>query len=573
MPEQAPDITADEQARSSGARFQNTRLGLMLLTLHLAMAWGIDEWWARGLLLAHFGLFLIWQPVWRGERRIPAPHALLVLGLGTLFALAGNWWLIAAWIAVLFALIGGGGPATVSRGERAAAIIAAAYLATMLLAWVLPQLMRDPLISGQAAPFVRLGLVALPLIILAVPAGSRLRETPVIIDLFYTLVLFLMVVVLGLGSFVILHQQVEHGEAGYLFGVMQVLLAIAALMIGLSWLWNPRAGFSGVGTLLSRYLLGLGLPFEQRMRRLADLAESEIRPEQFLRAALTDMLDLPWTNGYVWITAGSSGDVGRLEGSIEEFESGSLHLKMYASRPLSPAILIHQKLLVQMLGHFYEGLRREQQRQQSAYTQAIYETGARLTHDVKNLLQSLRSICAAAEMRGADEAAFRALVQRQLPHITQRLGATLEKLKSPENHAMTEADAAIWWRGLEARYAGRNVQFAPPELTSPMRLPVELFDSVADTLLENALYKISEGDAGQVTVRLADGPALYVSDDGKPMDGDRASELFKGPVVSESGLGVGLYQAASFAGKSGYRLTLIDNRRGRVSFMLAPVQP
>ena len=156
MPEQAPDITADEQARSSGARFQNTRLGLMLLTLHLAMAWGIDEWWARGLLLAHFGLFLIWQPVWRGERRIPAPHALLVLGLGTLFALAGNWWLIAAWIAVLFALIGGGGPATVSRGERAAAIIAAAYLVTMLLAWVLPQLMRDPLISGQAAPFVRL---------------------------------------------------------------------------------------------------------------------------------------------------------------------------------------------------------------------------------------------------------------------------------------------------------------------------------------------------------------------------------------------------------------------------------
>ncbi len=570
MPEQAINIPNDEQARSFDVRFQNTRLGLMLLTLHLAMAWNVDEWWARGLLLTHFGLFLLWQPVWHGERRIPAPHALLVLGLGTLFALSGNWWLIAAWIALLFALIGGGVPATVSRGQRLAAIIAAAYLVTMLLAWVLPQLIRDPLIAGQTAPFVRFGLVVLPLIVLVIPAGERLRGAPVIIDLFYTLVLFLMVVVLGLGSFVILFLQVVQGDGTYLFGVMKVLLAIAALMIGLSWLWNPRAGFSGVGTLLSRYLLGLGLPFEQRMRRLANLAESETRPEQFLRAALTDLLDLPWTNGYVWITSGSSGEVGKLEGIAEDFESGMLHLKMYASRPLSPAVLIHQKLLVQMVGHFYEGLRREQQRQQSAYTQAIYETGARLTHDVKNLLQSLRSICAAAEMRGADEAAFRALVQRQLPNITQRLGATLEKLKSPESHGMTEADAAIWWRGLESRYASRNVRFLPLELTGAARVPAELFDSVADTLLENALYKVSEGDAKLVTARLGDGPALYVSDDGAAIEGERVRELFKGPVASESGLGVGLYQAAGFAAKSGFRLVLIDNRRGRVSLMLAP---
>ena len=33
------------------------------------------------------------------------------------------------------------------------------------------------------------------------------------------------------------------------------------------------------------------------------------------------------------------------------------------------------------------------------------QTGARLTHDVKNLLQSLRSLCAAADTSSADEAA------------------------------------------------------------------------------------------------------------------------------------------------------------------------
>lgn len=564
------EVEARERSRSGAARFQNIRLALMLLSLHLAMAWDAGQWWARGLLLAHFGLFLLWQPVWRGERRIPGAQGLLVLGLGTLFALAGNWWLIAAWIAVLFALIGGGVPATVSRGERVAAVIAAAYLITMLLAWVLPQLMHDPQISQQTAPLVRYGLIVLPLAMLTIPAGERLRDSPVIIDLFYTLVLFLMALVLALGSFVILHQQVVHGEGAYLFGVIQVLLAVAALLLVLSWLWNPRAGFSGIGMLLSRYLLGLGLPFEQRMRRLANLAETETRPEQFLRAALTDLLDLPWTNGYVWITAGSTGEVGRREGAVEFFESGTLHLQMYASRPLTPAILIHQKLLVQMVGHFYEGLRREQQRQQSAYTQAIYETGARLTHDVKNLLQSLRSICAAAEMRGADEAAFRALVQRQLPHITQRLGTTLEKLKSPEISTLTEAEAAIWWQGLEARYAGRNVQFLALQPGASARVPAELFDSVADTLLENALYKVGKRNAERVTVQLADGPSLEVCDDGEAVDPSRAGELFKRPVSSESGLGVGLYQAANFAAKNGYRLQLSENRKGQVCFALRP---
>lgn len=570
MPEQELTSGRRDGPRNASARFQNTRLALMLLSLHLAIAWDAGQWWARGLLLAHFGLFLLWQPVWRGERRIPASQGLLVLGLGALFALSGNWWLIAAWIAVLFALIGGGVPATVSQGARIGAIIAAAYLITMLLAWVLPQLMHDPLIANQVAPFVRFGLVMLPLIVLAIPAGERLRDSPVIIDLFYTVVLFLMALVLGLGSFVILHQQVVHGEGAYLFGVIQVLLAIAALMLGLSWLWNPRAGFSGLGALLSRYLLGLGLPFEQRMRRLANLAENETRPERFLRAALTDLLDLPWTNGYAWVSAGSSGEVGKLEGAVELFETGALHLELYASRPLTPAILIHQKLLVQMVGHFHEALHREEQRRQSAYTQAIYETGARLTHDVKNLLQSLRSICAAAEMRGGDEAAFRALVQRQLPHIAQRLGATLEKLRSPEISGMTEADPAIWLRSLAARYAGRNVEFLPLQSGGPSRLPAELFDSVADTLLENALYKIGEGRAGRVTVQLGEGPALRVCDDGDPVEPWRAAELFKRSVTSDSGLGVGLYQAAGFAAKNRYRLQLAENRRGRVCFALAP---
>jgi hypothetical protein len=549
-------------------RHQNVLLATALLTLHGAIAWGGGEWWARGLLMSHFGLFLIWQPVWRGGRRIPLQHALMVLGLGTLFAFAGNWWLIAAWIAALCGLVGGGVPSTDARGERAAALLAAIYLVTMLLMWVLPQLFSDRYIANQVAPFVRYGMPVLPLAIMLIPGGERLRGAPVIIDLFYTLVLFLLVVVLALGSFVIHHHQASQGE--YLIGVTQALMVMAGLMLGLAWLWNPRAGFSGIGTLLSRYLLGLGLPFEQRMRRLAELAETETRPEHFLRAALTDMLDLPWINGYSWVTAASSGHVGNPEGHAEQHETGVLLLTMHATRQLSPAILLHQKLLMQMVGHFYEAQRREQQRQQSAYTQAIYETGARLTHDVKNLLQSLRSICAAAEMRGADDTAFRSLVQRQLPHITQRLSTTLEKLKSPEASATKDVDAAIWWQGLQSRYAGRAVGFGTEPVPENMRLIAELFDSTSDTLIENALYKVSQGQAKRVDVSLLAGPRLRICDDGAAVPAELAEDLFRGPVPSESGLGVGLYQAAAFAAQSGYTLVLSLNRHGSVCFELLP---
>ena len=109
-----------------------------------------------------------------------------------------------------------------------------------------------------------------------------------------------------------------------------------------------------------------------------------------------------------------------------------------------------------MLGHFYQAKLREENQRQNAYTQAIHETGARLTHDVKNLLQSLRSLCAAVDSSGADEAAaLQGLVRRQLPQITQRLTTTLEKLQAPGKSAGTQADAAVWWNGLKQRYTER----------------------------------------------------------------------------------------------------------------------
>src|SRR5690606_27517825 len=124
----------------------------------------------------------------------------------------------------------------------------------------------------------------------------------------------------------------------------------------------------------------------------------------------------------------------------------------------------------------YDAKRREQIQRQSAYTQAIYETGARLTHDVKNLLQSLRSLCSAVETSRAEEAeALQTLMQRQLPQITQRLNITLDKLRSPQPADATQVDASVWWQGLIQRYSGHSISFEAEGAPSDLKLPAELF--------------------------------------------------------------------------------------------------
>src|ERR1043166_342381 len=93
-------------------------LGAMLLALHASLAWGIDQWWSRAFLLAHLGLFLIWQPVWRGEGDLKTSHAVLVVIVGALLSVWNTWWFMAVWLAVLFSLIGGNVPGIQQRMQR-----------------------------------------------------------------------------------------------------------------------------------------------------------------------------------------------------------------------------------------------------------------------------------------------------------------------------------------------------------------------------------------------------------------------------------------------------------------------
>lgn len=545
------------------ARHEHIWLALMLLTLHAATAWGIGTAWASAFLLAHFGLFLMWQPLWQGAGKLQISHAALAILYGALLAMVNSWWLIALWLTALTALIGGGVPGISARRQRTASLLAALYLLALLLIWVVPQLAGQAPAEALQTKLVRYGL---PLIAIA-PLFIRTPPRPaaaISVDLFYSVMLFLLVAALVLGSLVV----VKTNQGQYLVALAQTLIVIAVVLIGLSWLMSPTAGFAGFDQVLSRYLLSVGLPFEQWVQRLAEIAQRESEPSQFLVAAMAHLQALPWVNGLSWETRAESGHSGRLSAHHAAFVLDDLKLAIHTRWGLSPAMLLHVRLLAQMVGHFYAAKQREQQQRRNAYTQAIHETGSRLTHDVKNLLQSLQALCAAAQDSAPSQSGdLVALMQRQLPQITQRLNATMDKLRAPDKVDASSTPLTAWWHALQQRYAHRNVTLKlTGKLPPQAQAPAEMFDSVVDNLIENALRKTAACEIVFEAAHLT----LSVCDRGEAVPKSTAAHLFSAPVPSQFGLGVGLYHAAQFAAQHGYALTLARNEPGDVCFSLKP---
>jgi signal transduction histidine kinase len=164
-------------------------------------------------------------------------------------------------------------------------------------------------------------------------------------------------------------------------------------------------------------------------------------------------------------------------------------------------------------------------------------------------------------------------VQRQLPQLSKRLQLTLERLQRP-NEAMTSVmqNSTEWWDGLKTRYEGRDIEF--DLVTTPSdSIPRNLFDSVSENLLENALRKRNQEPGIAISARLSGLPDVRFSvlDTGSPVPLHIAKYLFGRPVSGNAGMGIGLLQAAKQAQASGYELRLSSNEPGGVCFELMAV--
>jgi signal transduction histidine kinase len=539
----------------------------MLALLHVAVFRGVADPWARALLLAHLGLLLLWQPFLRAEQRVSPAQGLILSLVAMAVMLYLDWWLLAFWVVVLAGLVGGKVYQHHARWQRRCYLVVLVYLLALLAIAILPEIAPRREVTPEVRAYAEYALPLAFVMIALFPAEPEPADASQVIDFFYSVFLMLLLVVIILGSFTFMTLT---GSA-YLAALTYTVFATAGavLLVGLA--WNPKAG-GGLGVFFARYLFSIGLPVEKWLHVLAEVSHVEARPERFLAEALAALERLPSVAGASWRAGEGRGERGETTPYAVEFSNSELALTIFSRYRLSPALHWHLHLLGQLLGEFYVAKLREEKLRQASYLQAVHETGARMTHDIKNLLQSLNVLCAVAERdEYRDSAQLQGLVQRQLPLVAQRLSETLERLQRPQAAAETWISAATWWQGLQRQYHGEGVEFQGPPPAQQPRLPRSLFDSVADNLLRNAIAKRAVDPAVRVRVALQAGEQLVlrVCDTGAPVPEGIAPGLMRAPVSSRGGLGIGLYQAARQASDAGYRLALESNRDGNVCFVLS----
>ena len=539
---------------------------VMLILLHFAVLRGTADVWARGMLLAHLGLLLLWQPFLPGEHQVSAAQA-AVIGLGAVAVMFWvSWWLLAFWVVVLAGLVGGKVFLHQAQWQRRCYLVVLVYLLALLSILILPEISPRREISSEVRSAAQYGLPVLLFALALMPAEPESPEAPQVIDFFYSVFVMLLLGMVILGSFTFM----TLGRVSYLEALTATVFLIAGTVFVLGLAWNPRTGYAGLNVFVSRYLFSIGLPVEKWLYFLAELSKTESRPERFLGEGVAGLARMSWIAGAAWDAGGQHGETGARTEHAVLYEGPELELTIYSRYRTSPALQWHMHLLGQLLGEFYAAKLREQKLGQASYLQAVHETGARLTHDVKNLLQSLNALCSVA---GQDDSpGLQALMRRQLPAITQRLSATLDKLQRPGDGEAQQVPLSDWWEALKRQYQAQDVEFSAAGLESDMRVPKALFDSVADNLLQNAIAKRAAGSVVRIRASLQcrNGPELRVHDSGRAVPAEIAGSLLVAPVSSRVGLGIGLYQAARHAEKSGYALTLAENRDGSVCFALAP---
>ena len=540
----------------------------MLLALHLALVSAPGSEFQRVWLVVHFGLFLLWQPFIAAERELEIFSGVLLFAIVavTLYFLAG--WIIVGWLLVLLGILGGRVFTTQAVQRNRFYLVAFGYVLAILLLRAVPALLLpEQAISETLSQF---GFLVLPmaLVLLALlPLPNQDTNAGQVFDFFYAVLVFQLGVVLVLGSIAVMRYTDDH----YFASVALTVLGFGAALFVLAVLWNPLRGFGGLRTYFSRYLLSVGMPFELWMRKIAELAETEPDSRRFLDEAFREIALFPWIRGAQWSSPDGKSGFGVADGYATRFNYHELEVVFHTEISMSPALFLHMRLLAQVVGEFYEGKRRESTLRHNAYLQAVHETGARLTHDVKNLLQSLYALTSMAPREGAADG-YGDLLQRQLPQLTKRLHATLEKLRAPEA-GMRElpVTSRAWWADLERRVRDSGVALKP-SIEMDVDIPAALFDSFVENGIDNARDKMEREPGIELSIVFTcdlQRVELSVCDTGSPVVEPVAQKLFREPIEGGGGLGIGLYHAGRQAKLVGYRLELTHNRAGYVCFTLS----
>jgi len=541
-------------------------LGLMLFGLLAATLLGDNDTIAKSFLVAHFGFFLLWQPVIKPQSSFSAQQVVVLLLAIFAFIYWFNPWLNAFWTLLLLTLLTGH---IFARGlARAAYGLAVIVLFLELVLITTPELFNLVAISSSLKTIFNTALLLTPLILLFMPSsGSASKQ----VDFIRGFLIVLLVIFLCMSSVLISLT----AEQAYIESLAISIIMLSLFLLLTAFLWTPRAGFKGIAQLLENYLLNIGGPFEQWFTHISSLeSNTSLSSANFLSASLRHLMQQHWISGIEWQTEHDQGLEGTKSSNQVMTTDKKLKLILHTYTPVGPSLAFHSKLQLSVLTFYYRAKLQEQQIIKQAHMQAIYETGSKLTHDVKNILQSTKTM---SQIINDDDAEMQEIIdvlKRQMPILNQRLNTTLEKLRLPKNREATVPPATgsllQWWNKLQLRYTDRHINFSSA-ISKDSEIPLDIFTTVIENLLDNARSKRIREPKLEINVLLSDVNGqlqLSVSDTGSAISPDIYSLLFKEVVSSQDGFGIGLYQSHELANNYGFKLKVSENTDGNVCFSL-----
>lgn len=444
------------------------------------------------------------------------------------------------------------------------------FLCLCLFIFDLPRLFANPWLDSALYEqfFLITPVLIAPFFLLNAEKADGLNSD---INFFHGLIFSLLLILIALVTL----WSLQYAPVAYPVALFRAALLLTLIILLISAVWLLAGAGQSLQQLWSPHLPGSSSSFEQWLATLSQPGSTKtMTPEQFLESGLQQLKQIPWITGVGWTSNyghGALGDEDRYKASII---AQSLEVVVFARHPIQGSYYAHIKLLVQLLEHFHQARRREEDFAQQAHLQAIHETGAKLTHDIKNLLQSLYAITSAIQTsQPAHFGETQRLLQGQLPHLSQRLKRTLDKLQQPSQSVYSTTPVRVWWDNLCARYRKRDIEFTMRIMWNA-NIPEELFDNVVENLMENALNKRNRESELEIRVTLEtteNQVSLTVCDNGSSVSPEIEKQLLNQPVPSRDGFGIGLYQAAKQTIHTGYRLHITHNQTGQVCFELASV--
>ncbi|MDM8558825.1 HAMP domain-containing sensor histidine kinase [Candidatus Parabeggiatoa sp. HSG14] len=550
-------------------------LGLMLITLHIALWWDFFalpfDLLLRFVLLTHFGVFILWQPLWSRLNPHRIEKIILLSVVISVFIVFPNIWLLTLWQILLLGLMGGRD--LVKPFDKIVNIVAIVFLSLELFIVNLHELFIINMTlfktsSSDVLLFLNYGLLCVPFTFLFISTDES-REHRYYVDFFHGLTVSMLITIMALGSLVIHYM----GHISLPLAIFQISLVMVVFFLTVSWLWMVFAGEESVDLLWTRHLLNIGSTFEQWLEHIAQPSHyKNLTPQEFLRAGFEQLVTLPWISGIAWHSLYDEDILGHQDQQKVVITVQSIEVTIYAHYRIGGSHYFQIKILIQLLEYFHQAKRREAAFAQQAHLQAIHETGAKLTHDIKNLLQSLHIITSAIETcQPAQLEDTQQMMQGQLAHLTQRLKRTLDKLQKPAEFSYSNVPVSLWWSNLRARYRKSHIDFFSSIDTENVLIPEDLFDNVSENLLQNALMKRKREPDINIEVSLyinQHSLKLTVCDDGSPIPDEIFIHLFTQPVSSRDGFGIGLYHVAKHLAHTGYRLNISKNIESQVCFEL-----